>query len=51
MTWIEVTYKYQDMDGVETLSGGRCDVITWTCIGLRQYMYGGETKIFEPRSR
>ena len=44
----EVTYKYQDMDGVETLSGGRCDVITWTWIGLRQYMYGGETKIFEP---
>ena len=50
VTWIEVI-EYQDLDGVETLSGGRCDVTIWTWIGLRQYMYGGETKIFGPGSR
>ena len=51
VTWIEVTHEYQDLDGVETLSGGRGDVTLWTWIGLRQYMYGGETKIFGPGSR
>ena len=38
MTWIEVTHEYQDLDGVETLPGGKCDVTIWTYIGLRQYM-------------
>ena len=51
VTWVEVTHEYRDLDGVETLSGGRCDVTIWTWIGLRQYMYGGETKIVGPGSR
>ena len=48
MTWIDVTHEYQDLDGVETLSGGRCDVTIWTWIGLRQGMDGGETHILNP---